>query len=83
MRFLYRRAMKNIAAPYAAAAPTAPTATAAVVPLTDELVFWAFVLKTPLFPELELEGGPLLVPVPLASDPERVDPGVRGMAGLM
>ena len=83
MRFLYLRAMKNMAAPYAAAAPTAPTATAAVVPLTDEVVSWASVLKTPLLPEFEVEVGPLPLPVPVVPESPRVEPGVRGMAGLM
>jgi hypothetical protein len=41
------------------------------------------VLKTPLFPLLEVDVAWLPLPVPVASDPERVDPGVRGMAGLM
>jgi len=54
---LYRLAIKNIAAPYAAAAPTAATATPAVVALTLGGEFWEFVLNTPLFPLLELEGG--------------------------
>lgn len=40
-------------------------------------------LKTPLFPLLEVEVAWLPLPVPEASDPARVDPGVRGMAGLM
>lgn len=83
MRFLYRRAMKNIAAPYAAAAPTAATATPAVVAFTDEEVFWSLVLKTPLFPEFEVEVAWLPLPVPVAAEPESVDPGVRGMAGSM
>lgn len=51
------------------------------MPVTFELVFWASVLKTPLFPELEVEVASLPLPVPVAADPERVDPGVRGMAG--
>lgn len=39
LRFLYLLAMKNIAAPYAAAAPAAPTTIPAVVLLTFGDVF--------------------------------------------
>lgn len=40
-------------------------------------------LKTPLFPFDEVEVAWLPLPVPVASELERVDPGVRGIAGLM
>lgn len=61
----------------------AATAIPAVVAFTDEVVFCALVLKSPLFPEFEVEVAWLPVPVPVASDAARVDPGVRGMAGLI
>lgn len=73
--------MKNMAAPYAAAAPTHPTAIPAVVDLTVGLVFWAFVSKTPLFPEFPV--ALLLAPLPVELPRGTLLPGCRGIAGLM
>jgi len=82
LRFLYRRAIRNMAAPYAADPPIAAMAIPAVVPLTVDEVLCDCVLKTPLSPEAALEEAAL--PLPVAVDPPpMVDPTVRGMAELM
>lgn len=81
LRFLYLLAMKNIAAPYAAAPPIAPKAMPAVVPFVPELLFCESVLKTPLLP-VEVDVGEDPVPVPPADPSANVPPGISGMAGL-
>jgi hypothetical protein len=82
LRLLYLRAMKNIAAPYAAAAPTAAIAAAAAVVLVAGELLWESVLKTPLPPPPAVADGD--APVPLASTgPSIWFPGMRGMVGFI
>lgn len=85
MRFLYLRAIKNIAAPYAAAPPIAAIAMPVLVPPTfAEVESWLLVLNTPppVDPEAEVDAAALELPVPVAPL-FKVAPGVRGMAELM
>lgn len=86
MRFLYLRAIKNIAAPYAAEPLIAAIAIPAVAPVLPGDWFCSFVSpKTELpFPEAELDEGSLPPEVSVLPPPvSTFDPGVRGMAGLM
>jgi len=71
-----------MAAPYAAAAPTAPREIPTVVTLLPELTFCSAVLNTPLLTEAALELAALPLPVPVAVEPYGV-PGRMGMTGLM
>ena len=74
--------MKNIAAPYAAAAPTAPTEILTVVTLLLELTFCSLVLNNPLFEVAALELAALPLPVPVAVELYEL-PGRMGILGLM
>ena len=82
LRFLYLRAIKNMAAPYAAEPPMAAIAIPTVVPLTEEDWFSSLLLNRPLFPAPVLDDGDEPLPLPV-EDPSKVAPGVIGIAGLM
>jgi len=82
LRFLYLRATKNIAAPYAADAPTAAIAIPAVVLAAFGDWLWLLVWSSPLLPEGVVEVAAEELPVPVAPL-SIVEPGIKGIAGLM
>jgi len=83
LRFLYLRAIKNIAAPYAADPPMAAIAIPAVAPVLPGDWFCSFESpKTLPLPDAELEDGELPLPVPVEPPLSMVEPGVRGIAGF-
>lgn len=61
----------------------APRAMPAVAPLTEELVFCVLGSKTPLLLDDDVDVAEVADPVPEASEPLRVEPGIIGIAGLM
>lgn len=72
-----------MAAPYAADPPIAAIAIPAVVPLTEDDVFWELLLNTPEFPEATLDDAAVELSVEVDPLSLIVEPTLRGMAELM